>query len=412
MKYGLIGERLGHSFSREIHSLLADYEYELREVPRESLHEFITRRDFRAINVTIPYKEEVIPYLHYIDGAARDIGAVNTVVQKDGKLYGYNTDFFGLRALIMRLGISLEGKKTAILGTGGTSRTASAVAKSLGAREIIRVSRGGKDGAVTYEELYGNHRDVQVIINTTPAGMYPDCYGKAVDISAFDKLSGVVDAVYNPLRTPLILDARARGIPAEGGLYMLVAQAVRASEIFLDVTYPEGVADRIYGSLKRKKENVTLVGMPASGKSTVGKIIAQEMGRRFVDTDELIEKRAGMTIPEIFASAGEGYFRELEAEAVREAGMLGGAVIATGGGAVLRPDNVDALRENGRIYFIDRPLDALVPTSTRPLSSDRESIEKRYKERYGIYRAVCDCHIKADTDAVGVARLIMENFNK
>ena len=412
MKYGLIGERLGHSFSKDIHGMLADYSYELKEISREALENFLTERSFKAINVTIPYKETVIPYLYYIDDAAKKIGAVNTVVNRDGRLYGYNTDFYGLRALILHLGISLEGKKVVILGTGGTSKTAMAVADSLGAREIIRVSRSERCDAVTYTQMYESHGDADMIINTTPRGMYPNCYDKAADLSRFDKLLGVVDAVYNPLRSSLIRDARSLGIRAEGGLYMLVAQAVRASEIFLDTSYADGEIDKIYRDILGQKENIVLVGMPASGKSTVGKIIADKLGRSFIDTDDLIVKRAKISIPEIFERYGEEYFRELEALAVRDAGANGNSVIATGGGAVLREENIDALRANGRLYFIDRPLCDLVPTDSRPLSSDREAIEKRYNERYGIYCSVCDCHIKVTTDAEGVAAHIMENFRK
>ena len=412
MNCGLIGEKLGHSFSKIIHGMLTDYDYELCEVAREELSDFLTKREFKAINVTIPYKEEVIPYLYSIDAAAKEIGAVNTVVNRDGRLYGYNTDFFGLRKLIAHMGVELACRKVAILGTGGTSKTARAVAGGLGAREVLLVSRSAKDGTVSYGELYEKHTDVEVIINTTPAGMYPRCYDEPIDISCFPALIAVVDAVYNPLRTPLVRAALARDIVAEGGLYMLVAQAVRASEIFLDKTYPEETVDKIYGKLLKERENIVLVGMPASGKSTVGRILAEMSGRELVDTDELVESRTGVSISELFAMRGEGYFRDLETEAVREAGAVGGRIIATGGGAVLRAENIDALRANGRIYFIDRPLSELIPTSSRPLSSDRESIERRYNERYDIYCEVCDCHVKVKGDARSVAEEIMENFGK
>ena len=412
MRYGCIGEHLKHSFSKEIHNALADYDYEIREIEREKLDAFCIERPFSAINVTIPYKELVIPHLYYIDDFAKEIGAVNTVVNRDGKLYGYNTDFWGMTMLLRHAGISIEGKKVVILGTGGTSKTAFAVAKAEGAKEILRVSRGGREGAITYEELYEKHTDAEVIINTTPLGMFPNIFDKAADISKFPALSGVIDAVYNPLRTPFISEAMERGIPAEGGLYMLVAQAVRASEIFLDKTYPNDALDKVFDKILHEKENIVLIGMPASGKSTVGAILAKEFGREFIDTDEMIVRRAGMEITEIFAQHGEKYFRDLEEECVKEASARSSVIIATGGGVPLRESNVKALKENGKLFFIDRPLDSLVPTDSRPLSNDRASIEKRYHERYDIYSRTADVKIDASCDAENVAKKITEEFRK
>ena len=410
MKYGLIGEHLKHSFSKEIHNYLADYEYELCEIPKEEFDSFANEPDFCGINVTIPYKELIIPHLYFTEENAKKIGAVNTVVNRCGKLYGYNTDFYGMKMLISHAGVSVSGKKVAILGTGGTSKTALAVAKSLGAKETLRVSRSKKCGTVSYSELYENHRDTEVIINTTPVGMFPDIFGLALDISHFDKLSGVIDAVYNPLRSPLVLSAKKRKIAAEGGLYMLVAQAVRASEIFLDKSYGEDTTTEAYKKLLTKKENVVLVGMPSSGKSTVGKILAKAMCRELIDTDELIKERCGKSIPEIFKSEGERYFRDLEAEVIRDISCRNGVIISTGGGAVLRSENVDALRENGRIYFIDRPLDALIPTKDRPLSSTREAVTKIYEERYEIYKSAADVTVDADCSADKVAEKIKGSF--
>ncbi|MBQ8321787.1 MAG: shikimate dehydrogenase [Clostridia bacterium] len=409
MNYGLIGEKLGHSYSKEIHGYLADYDYTLREVAKEYFDTFATERDFKAINVTIPYKQTIIPYLYYIDESAKAIGAVNTVVNREGKLYGYNTDFYGLKMLIERIGVSLDEKKVAVLGTGGTSKTARAVAESLGAREVLRVSRSAKEGAISYDKLYLDHSDVEYIINTTPSGMYPNIFDIPVDISKFERLLGVCDAVYNPLRTPLVLAAREHGIAAEGGLYMLVAQAVRASEIFLGTTYSEDTILDIYNKILGRKENIVLIGMPASGKSTVGAIIAECLDRDIVDTDNLIVEKAGMEITEIFSKYGEKHFRDLESEAVRVASARNSVVIATGGGAILREENVKALREGGRLFFIDRPLEKLIPTDSRPLSSDREAITRRYNERYGIYRAVADVIIDADATPGEVADKIINS---
>lgn len=412
MKYGLIGEHLGHSFSREIHMKFRDYEYELCEVSPKDFDAFMMKRDFLAINVTIPYKELVVPYLYYIDDKAKEIGAVNTVVNRGGKLYGYNTDFLGMRALLSHAGISLENRKVAVLGTGGTSKTAVAVARDGGALGTVKVSRRRCEDAITYAELYKDFSDVEIIINTTPSGMYPNNYTCPIDLSRLPNLLGVIDAVYNPVRTLLVSEAMRRGIPAKGGLYMLVEQAVRASEYFLDDKAPEGIVDKIYRELKEKKENIVLIGMPASGKSTVGKIIAERLSRELIDTDSEIVKSAGIAIPEIFEKSGEEHFRNLESEVIFEVAKNSGAVIATGGGAVLRCENIYALKENGRVYFIDRPLDKLIPTEDRPLSKTREAIEKRFNERYEIYRSSADVIIDGDGSPYDVAERILGDFCK
>ncbi len=393
MEYGLIGERLGHSFSKEIHAKLFDYSYELREMSLEELDRFMREKKFKAINVTIPYKQAVMPYLDEIDPAAQRIGAVNTVVNRDGALIGYNTDFFGLRALIEKSGVSLSGKKVLILGSGGTSKTATAVAEAMGAREIFRVSRSEGEGVVTYDEVYKNHTDADIIINTTPCGMFPKNGTSAIELDRFQTLCGCFDAVYNPLRSAFVLAAKKRGIPAEGGLYMLVAQAVFAAEHFVSQQLPEDTIDRVFSEIMQKKQNLVLIGMPGSGKTTLGKLVAKELGLSFLDTDELIRTREGKTPAELITKYGEAAFREMEAAAVKEAAAQQGLVIATGGGAVLRDENLSALRENGKIFFLDRPLEHLVTSADRPLSSDREKLENRYRERYPIYCAAADIKI-------------------
>lgn len=411
MQYGCIAERLGHSFSPEIHALLGEYSYELCELTPQQVGPFLEKGGFRGINVTIPYKETVIPYLSFVDDEARRIGAVNTVVNREGRLYGYNTDFYGMRALLARMGVSLAGRKVAVLGTGGTSRTAHAVAESLGAREILSVSRRAREGVITYDTLCREHRDLEILINTTPVGMYPNPEDAVLDPAQFPHLVGVADAVYNPLRPTLVLAARKRGIPAEGGLFMLVAQAVRASEIFLGLTYPEGTAERVFSELVRRKENLVLIGMPGSGKSTVGRLLAEQLGREFVDTDELIVKADGRAISEIFSKEGEAFFRALEARVIKESvAQRNGLVVATGGGAILREENTDALRRNGRLYFLDRPLEALLPTPDRPLASSAEDIRRRYEERYGRYLALADRRIEISGDAAWVAEEIGKDF--
>jgi shikimate dehydrogenase len=411
MKYGLIGEKLGHSFSAEIHKKIGNYDYRLRELPPDGVADFLAAGDFKAINVTIPYKKTVIPHLFYISPEAEAIGAVNTVVNRGGKLYGYNTDFFGLTQLILRVtgGAPLTGK-VLILGTGGTSLTAQAVVKHMGA-EAITVSRIAKNGAITYEEALANHTDVTYLINTTPVGMYPKTDGMAIDPAAFPHLMGVMDAVYNPLRTSFIRRARELGIPAEGGLYMLVAQAVMAYGYFFDTEPQAAFTDRIYREMLTEKENVVLVGMPASGKSSVGRALAATLGRPFYDSDDEIVKEAGMPIPAYFAAYGENAFRDLESRVIaRLSAEVNGAVIATGGGAVLRQENVDRLKGNGRLFWLDRSLEKLMPTADRPLSSNREALEKRYTERYPIYRAVCDVRIDGDGTVDEVADAVLTAF--
>ncbi|MBQ5816451.1 MAG: shikimate dehydrogenase [Oscillospiraceae bacterium] len=410
MNYGLIGEKLGHSFSKDVHARLFDYTYEPREIAREDFDAFMKSKDFKAINVTIPYKQMVIPHLDFIDETAKKIGAVNTIVNRDGRLYGYNTDFFGMRALILKNGIEIENKKVLILGSGGTSKTAYAVAESLGAKEIYRVSRSGRDGSITYADAENCHNDAEIIINTTPAGMYPNIDEAAVDISKFTKLCGVVDAVYNPINTKLVCDAKKRGIKAVGGLYMLVAQAVYAAEHFMNTSIESSRIDEIYKEILSQKRNIVLIGMPGSGKSTIGKILADSLNMSFVDTDEVIVKNEGKAIPEIFSELGEEKFRDMESAAVLEVAGLQHTVIATGGGAVLREKNVQLLSQNGRIYFIDRELSSIVATSDRPLSSNREALEKRYNERYDIYLKSCDVHLKIGDNASENAQKIKEDF--
>ena len=393
MIYGCIAEKLGHSFSKDIHNRLFDYSYDLLEIPKDKLEQFMTEKDFKAINVTIPYKESVIPYLDWISDTAKSIGAVNTIVNENGFLKGYNTDFSGLSALINKNGITLKNKKVIILGSGGTSKTAYAVAKSMGSSCVFRVSRTEKEDCISYEMAKKHHSDAEVIINTTPVGMYPKLGVSPVCIDDFKKVEAIVDTVYNPLRSKLVYDAQQRGIKAVGGLYMLVAQAAVAAEKFIDTTVPTSEIDRVYREIVAIKQNVVLTGMPGSGKSTIGKILALELGFEFFDTDELIVKKTGKTIPEIFSSVGESGFRKIEKEVIFEISSVQGAVISTGGGAVLDVENINMLKENGRVYFIDRDINSIVATSDRPLSSNRADLEKRYRERYPVYTERCDKHI-------------------
>ena len=410
MNYGLVGEKLGHSFSADIHKRLYGYDYELKELASDELSAFLDARNFSGINVTIPYKQAVIPYLDCVDESAQRIGAVNTVVNKDGKLYGYNTDYLGLKALIGRSGISVEGKTVLILGSGGTSKTALAVAESLGATQILRVSRSDQPDCITYGQAVEQYGNAEIIVNTTPCGMYPNNGESPIDIAQFPSLQGVIDVIYNPLRTKLVCDAIHRGIPAVGGLYMLVAQAAFAGALFTGTSVSDERIESVFRSLYCQKQNIVLIGMPGCGKSTVGQELARQLGFGFVDTDTVIEQTVGHTIPDIFVTDGEGRFREMEMSAIRVVSKQQHCVIATGGGAVLNPVNIKNLRENGRIYFLDRSLSQLVATADRPLSSDREALEMRYAERYDRYCAECDVKISADGTIADVVKLIREDL--
>ncbi|MBE6628330.1 MAG: shikimate dehydrogenase [Ruminococcaceae bacterium] len=398
-QYGCIGKKLSHSFSKEIHARLADYEYNLIELGEEELASFFEEKNFEAINVTIPYKQTVLPYLDEVSEVARRIGAVNTVVNRGGRLCGYNTDYYGMKALIERVGLDLCGKKVLVLGTGGTGKTARVVAEDLGASEILSVSRSCSKAAIDYEEAVRLHTDAQIMINATPSGMYPDCDSKPIDLSAFAGLEGVIDAVYNPLCTNLVLDARERGIKAEGGLYMLVMQAVVAVEKFLNAQIEGSIADGVFASILAEKENIVLTGMPGSGKSTVGRLLDLE-GYTFVDTDEEIERRCGCSVKELIESKGEGYFRDLEAKVIRDVSAESRRVISTGGGAILRAENVRALKRNGKLFFLDASLSRLHATDSRPLSDTREKLSRLYQERIDLYRATADVTVP-DLEAPG-----------
>ena len=412
MQYGLIGEKLSHSFSKEIHESLASYTYELCEIERENLAHFLKKREFCAINVTMPYKKEVIPYLDEVSPIANELQAVNCIVNKNGKLFGYNTDYFGMRDLILRSRIDIAGKKILILGTGGTSRTSSLVCKDLCAREVIRVSRAKKDGAITYEEACEKHFDADVIINTTPVGMYPNSCDFPINIDKFTNLCAVFDAIYNPLCTQLVLDAKSKNIHAEGGLYMLVSQAVHAVELFIDTKYDSGKTDEIFNKVLKEKENIVLIGMPSSGKTTVGKALSESLKRELIDLDDEIVKKIGCEISDFFKTHTETDFRDIETQITKEISKRNGIIITTGGGCILRNENVNALRQNGKLYFLDRSLKNLTPTDSRPLASKVSDVENLYNKRYSIYLATCDKKIDGDLSPIDVANLIEKEFYK
>lgn len=393
MKYGLIGSKLTHSFSKVIHEKLGNYDYELLEISEENFHNYMLKKDFNAINVTIPYKEKVIPYLDIISPQAKKIGAINTVINKDGKLYGYNTDYYGLKALLGKLEINCKRKKILILGSGGTSKTTKAVIEDMGCNCYYFVSRTKTPQTITYQEAIKNNSDCNLIINTTPRGMYPNNKDLSIDIDKFKKLEAVVDVIYNPLRTKLIVKAQNNKIVAIGGLYMLVAQAFYASCLFQNKNLSEELMDDIYHNLMREKENIVLVGMPSSGKTTIGKMLARRLNKEFIDTDELIKAQIQMEISEYILKFGEGSFRIIESQIIEEVSKRMNIIIATGGGAILNAVNIENLKENGKIIFLNRCLDKLIATGDRPLTTTREMLETRYYEREPLYKTLSDLTI-------------------
>ena len=408
IEYGLLGAKLGHSYSKPIHNLLADYHYELYAVTPEELKQLMTSRAFRGLNVTIPYKKDVLPYLDEVSSEVREVGSANTLVMgADGKLRGYNTDLPGFLSMADRAGVSLTDKKVVILGSGGTSLTAQAAARRRGAREIIVVSRTGE---VNYEKLYADHTDAEVIINTTPVGMYPNNGESPIDLSRFDRCTGVLDVIYNPFHTALLQQAEERGIPSENGLWMLVAQAKYAAEYFTGKAIPDEKIAEVYGCMRAEMSNLILTGMPGCGKSSIGRAVAERMGRNFVDMDEIIVRLAGKSIPEIFAEDGEETFRAIETEAARECGREKSLVIATGGGAVTRDATMRALQQNGEILFIERPLEQL-PTHGRPLSSGGlNTLKAMYEKRLPLYRKYASCTIDNSGDIERTIEAAMEGF--
>ncbi len=403
MIYGLLGKTLRHSYSKLIHERMGGYPYDLYETPEEGLEALIRRPDMGGFNVTIPYKQTVIPFCDGLTPAAQAIGSVNTLYHDAaGRLIGDNTDYFGFSYMARRAGITFAGRKVVILGSGGTSLTARRVAADEGARGIVIVSRGGADN---YENL-DRHADAEILINTTPVGMYPKNEGVLVDPAMFPNCRGVLDVIYNPLKTNLILAAEDAGIPASGGLPMLVAQAAPAAERFSGRRIGENVIEETLDALTREVRSLVLVGMPGCGKSSVGALAAARSGRRFFDTDDMVVEMAGCSIPEIFAAQGEAAFRDLEAAAVAQAARESGCVIATGGGALLRGENRRALRQNSRIVYLERALDRL-PTDGRPVSQARR-LEEIYRERLPLFLDVSDVTVANDDTPESAAARILE----
>lgn len=402
---GLLGRKLGHSYSPLIHSLLADYEYRLYEREPEALRDFLQNGSWDGLNVTIPYKKDVVPYCQALSPLAKELGSVNTLVRRpDGSIYGDNTDAWGFEQMARRLGVDYAGKKALVLGSGGASVTVQAVLRHMGASVTV-ISRSGPDN-------YGNlerHQDAAVLVNTTPVGMYPNNGQSPVDLDRLPHLEAVLDVVYNPARTKLILDAEARGIPCESGLYMLVGQAVRAAEQFAELEIPREALERVWRQVGAQMRNVILIGMPGSGKTTVGRILAQRLGRKLADADAETERRIGMSIPEYFAQNGEDAFRRAETETLADLGRQSGLILATGGGCVTRPENYALLHQNGTIVWLRRDLNAL-PVNGRPVSQ-RDGVQAIYARRRPVYEQFADFAVDNNGSPEDTAEEIIRRLN-
>lgn len=393
MKYGLIGEHLGHSFSKQIQTRIAeienvkDYDYQLVELDKEEFKEFMEKKDFKGINVTIPYKKDVIPYLDEMDESAKAIGAVNTIINVDGKLKGYNTDFGGFLYMVKAHNVHMEGKKVLIIGNGGACAAVKAVCKHENAKDIVIVSRSANRGAISYDEMYTSHLDADIVVNTSPVGMFPNIVNAPIDVSWFHKLECVLDVVYNPILTRLCFEAQEADIKRVIGLEMLIAQAKYTFEIFENMSFDDSIIDEIKKEMLKARCNIVLIGMPSAGKTTIGKMLEEKLGKEFFDLDDMIIAKAGKSIPEIFQESGETGFRAIETEVAIEASKMNNKIIATGGGVVKHKVNMDFLRLNGITIFIDRDIDKLISSDpNRPLSSSKQALQQMYKERYPLYQ--------------------------
>ncbi len=400
MNCGLLGGKLGHSYSPQIHSYLGEYSYTLFEKAPNELESFLKHGDFTGLNVTIPYKKDVIPYCDTLSPVARQLGAVNTIVRRqDGMLIGHNSDLFGFSSLISYSGINVSGKKVLVLGSGGASNTTVFALKEMGANVVV-ISRSGENHYNNLER----HADASVIVNTTPVGMYPHVGISPVSLEYFPKLEGVLDLIYNPGKTQLLLDAESLGIPCFNGLWMLVAQAVESAQWFTSEPISESLIPVIHRKLQRQMENIILIGMPGCGKSTIGKQLAQTLNKSFVDADACIETEAGCTIPEIFAKCDEEAFRALESRVLKKLGKRSGLVIATGGGCVTRPENYPYLHQNGTIVWIKRDI-SLLATDGRPLSQNG-SLEQMYQKRQPLYQTFSDITVENDDSVADAVNTI------
>ena len=406
MKFGLLGRTLGHSFSPRIHSALGNTNYELFEREPSQLQEFFADPELQGINITIPYKVNALEACDVVDPRAERIGCVNTMVRKDGKWHGYNTDYDGFVFTLQHAGIDVSGKECIILGDGASSATVHVALEDLGAKNIVHLSR---KTAPFYGDAPNYYESAQIIINCTPIGMYPHNPANLIDITQFSKLEGVVDLIYNPRRTILLLQAEMMEIPHCDGLPFLVAQGVEAANHFQGESFGTKEIEQILRDMRHEKENIILIGMPGVGKTTVGKALGEEMGRTCVDVDYELEKEIG-DISTYITEQGEAAFREKEAEMIAKFGTQTGLVISTGGGCVTVPKNFAHLRQNGRIYQLTQPIENL-STSGRVLSSGGLDRLRELEEiRTPMYESFAQCIVEHKRNAPETVAAILEDF--
>lgn len=412
MRYGLIGEKLGHSFSKEIHEQLANYTYDLIPLSKQEFSAFIKRRDFKALNVTIPYKKDVIPYLDYIDPFAKEIGAVNTIVNENNQLIGYNTDYYGFQYMLDRHNIHVNNKKVLVLGNGGASCAIQAVLKHKNAKEVVIVNRTKYANTISYDECYKYHTDAQVIVNTTPVGMYPNIQDAPIQLSLFNQCEVVLDVIYNPIFTSLCISAKNANITYVGGLEMLIAQAKKSIEYFTNQTISDSIIDDLYHKMLHEHFNIVLIGMPSAGKTTIGKQLAQILHKDFIDVDEEIINISKKSIPEIFNEIHEEGFRQMETDIISNISARKNTIISTGGGVIKNKENIDFLSKNGIFVFIDRPLESLISNDpNRPLSNSVNDLKKIYHERIPLYKKYADITVENKNSIQECVNQIITDFN-
>ncbi len=410
-QYYLLGETLKHSYSKIIHNKIADYKYNLKNLSHKQFDEFMKAKQFSGLNVTIPYKRDVLKYCDVFSKTVAEIGSANTIVKNlDGSLYADNTDYRGFLYLAKKMGVKFKNKNILVLGSGGTSLTVRTATKNTGAKNIYVVSRSGK---INYNNVY-DLKDIEVIVNTTPVGMYPNNYSCPIDITKFGNIEAVIDVVYNPLKTELVQNAENIGVKSGGGLSMLVAQAVYSAELFTGRFIHKSIIDKIENDIRKNLTNIVFIGMPGCGKTTLSKIVSRELKRKYADIDRLIVNSENRSIQDIFNTDGEIFFRNLETETIKKVSKKTGIVIATGGGAVKNPENINVLKSNGLIFYVDRDVSEL-STKGRPLSASAEEVQKLYEERRQLYNSYMDYYIKNDSksDSIEkVAEKTVEAYNE
>ncbi len=409
---GLIGKHLSHSYSKIIHEQLEDYTYELIELMEDEVTPFINNKEFDALNVTIPYKNLVMSSIDHIDEQALKIDAVNTIVNRNGILYGYNTDYYGFLKTLEFHNINISNKKVIILGNGGASKAVIEVLKDLNAKDIILVKHNISNETITYQQAYKFHNDAEVIINCSPCGMYPNSAECPIDIDRFNNLESVVDLIYNPLQTKLLIKAKLKNLKYAGGLMMLIAQAILAISYFIDKEVDENKIIETYHKIYNDKKNIVLIGMPSCGKTTLATALNEKLNRQLIDIDEEITKEIKIPIAEYFKLYGEEAFRTIESKITENISDNTNCIISCGGGIILNEDNILNLMKNGEIYFIDRSLDLLVTSDSRPLSNDKNKLEKLYQYRYPLYQKYSDITIQNNQDIQNGIKELITNIEK